>query len=85
MDLGSLTLNLPIENSAPKFFIVLTIILFAPVILERLHIPHIIGLIFSGMIMGPHGFNLLAYDESFKFFGDVGLLYLMFLGKMTPL
>ncbi len=79
MDLGSLTLNLPIENSAPKFFIVLTIILFAPVILERLHIPHIIGLIFSGMIMGPHGFNLLAYDESFKFFGDVGLLYLMFL------
>ncbi|MEG1999533.1 MAG: cation:proton antiporter, partial [Bacteroidales bacterium] len=71
--------SLPITNSALIFFVVLTIILFAPIILNRLHIPHIIGLIFAGMIVGPYGLNLLAYDASFGIFGNVGLLYLMFL------
>ncbi|MBO5720196.1 MAG: cation:proton antiporter, partial [Bacteroidales bacterium] len=79
MDWSFITSQLPLTNSALIFFIVLTIILFAPIILDRLHIPHIIGLIFSGMLIGPHGFNLLAYDASFEIFGNVGLLYLMFL------
>lgn len=79
MDLSFITSQLPLTNSALIFFIVLTIILFAPIILDRLHIPHIIGLIFSGMVIGPHGFNLLEYDASFEIFGNVGLLYLMFL------
>lgn len=79
MDWSFITSQLPLTNSALIFFIVLTIILFAPIILDRLHIPHIIGLIFSGMIIGPHGFNLLEYDASFEIFGNVGLLYLMFI------
>lgn len=79
MDAASLFPSLPITNSALIFFVVLTIILFAPILLNRLHIPHIIGLIFAGMIVGPYGINLLAYDAGFKIFGNVGLLYLMFL------
>ncbi|MBR2476155.1 MAG: cation:proton antiporter, partial [Bacteroidaceae bacterium] len=79
MDWSFITSQLPLTNSALIFFMVLTIILFAPIILDRLHIPHIIGLIFSGMVIGPHGFNLLEYDASFEIFGNVGLLYLMFL------
>lgn len=79
MDWSFISLELPLTNSALIFFIVLTIILFAPIILDRLHIPHIIGLIFSGMLIGPYGFNLLEYDASFEIFGNVGLLYLMFL------
>ena len=79
MDITAYLPTLPITNSALIFFVVLTIILMSPVILDRLHIPHIIGLIFAGMVIGPHGINLLAYDASFEIFGNVGLLYLMFL------
>ncbi len=64
------------------FLIVLAIILFAPVILNRLKIPHIIGMIVAGVIVGPFGLNILDRDSSFAIFGQVGLLYLMFLAGL---
>lgn len=64
------------------FFIVLAIILFAPLLLNRLKIPHIIGMIAAGVIIGPYGFGILANDSSFAIFGQVGLLYLMFLAGL---
>ena len=72
-------IKLPIENPVLIFFIVLAIILSAPILLNRFRIPHIIGLIIAGIIIGPHGLNLLARDSSFEIFGQVGILYLMFL------
>lgn len=64
------------------FFTVLVIILLAPLLLNKLKIPHIVGLIVAGVIVGPHGFNLLENDSSFAIFGQVGLLYLMFLAGL---
>jgi len=64
------------------FFIVLAIILLAPLLLNRLKIPHIIGMIVAGVLIGPYGFHLLDNDASFKIFGQVGLLYLMFLAAI---
>lgn len=64
------------------FFIVLAIILLAPLLLNRLKIPHIIGMIIAGVLIGPYGFHLLDNDASFKIFGQVGLLYLMFLAAI---
>lgn len=61
------------------FLAVLIIILVAPIVLNKLKIPHVIGLIVAGVIVGPYGVNLLARDMSFEIFGQVGLLYLMFL------
>jgi hypothetical protein len=61
------------------FFIVLVIILLSPVVLNRFKIPHIIGLIVAGVAIGPHGLNVLARDMSFELFGQVGILYIMFL------
>lgn len=61
------------------FFIVLVIILLAPIILNRLKIPHIIGMIAAGIVIGPYGFALLNRDASFEIFGQVGIIYLMFL------
>lgn len=75
-------LTLPISNPVLIFFIVLAIILLAPILLNRIRIPHIIGLIIAGIIVGPHGFNLLARDSSFEIFGNVGILYLMFLAGL---
>lgn len=66
----------------PIFFIVLVIILLAPIIFNRLKIPHIIGLIVAGVVIGPFGFNILDRDSSFAIFGQVGLLYLMFLAGL---
>lgn len=71
-----------VTQPVPIFFIVLVIILTAPLLLNKLKIPHIIGMIVAGVIIGPYGFNILAADESFSIFGQVGLLYLMFLAGL---
>ncbi len=71
-----------VTQPIPIFFIVLVIILLAPLILNRLHIPHIIGMIVAGVVIGPYGFNVLQADSSFAIFGQVGLLYLMFLAGL---
>lgn len=71
-----------VTQPIPIFFIVLAIILLAPLLLNRLKIPHIIGMIVAGMIVGPYGFDILRDDSSFAIFGQVGLLYLMFLAGL---
>lgn len=68
-----------VTNPVLIFFIVLMIILLTPLVLNKLKIPHIIGMIVAGVVIGPYGLNILARDMSFELFGQVGLLYLMFL------
>lgn len=82
MNLFDFHLTLPITDPTWVFFLVLLIILFAPIILGRLRIPHIIGMILAGVLIGEHGFGLLMYDSSFKLFGKVGLYYIMFLAGL---
>ena len=64
------------------FFLVLVIILFAPILLRRLRVPHIIGLMLAGVIIGPCGLNLIERDRSFEIFGQVGIYYIMFLAAL---
>ncbi len=64
------------------FLVVMGIILLVPVLLNRLKIPSIIGYIIAGVVVGPYGLNLLARDMSFEVFGQVGVLYLMFLAGL---
>lgn len=64
------------------FFLVLVIILFAPLLLRRLKVPPIIGLIVAGIIIGEHGLNVLERDSSFELFGQVGIYYIMFLAGL---
>lgn len=64
------------------FFIVLAIILLAPILLNRLRIPHIVGMIVAGVVVGPYGLHILDRDSSFQIFGEVGILYLMFLAGL---
>ena len=72
----------PITDPTWIFFLVLVIILLAPIILERLHVPHIIGMILAGALIGEHGFHILERDSSFELFGEVGLFYIMFLAGL---
>lgn len=69
--------DLPLADPIQIFLLVLLIILCAPV-LNRIKIPHIIGLILAGMILGPYALNILDNDKSFELFGQVGILYIMF-------
>lgn len=79
MNLSTSFLEFPLRQPVAIFLLVMVIILFTPLLLRRLKIPHIIGMIVAGMVVGPHGFNLLERDASFQIFGQVGILYLMFL------
>ena len=82
MNLFDFDLTIPITDPTWVFFLVLIIILFAPMILGRLHIPHIIGMILAGVLIGEHGFHILERDSSFELFGKVGLYYIMFLAGL---
>lgn len=44
--------------------------------------PHIIGMILAGLLVGPKGLNIIERDDSFELFGNVGLYYIMFLASL---
>ncbi len=74
--------SLPFQEPVLIFSLVLFIILLAPILVEKIRIPSIIGLIIAGILVGPNGFNLLLRDTSIILFGTVGLLYIMFLAGL---
>ena len=82
MNLTDIGIHLPITDPTWIFFLVLMIILFAPILLGRLRIPHIIGMILAGVVIGKYGFNILERDSSFELFGKVGIYYIMFLAGL---
>lgn len=74
--------HLPFEDPIMVFLLVLLIILFSPLLFRKIKLHYIIGLILAGVLVGPHGLNLLAYDRSFELLGKVGVLYIMFLAGL---
>ena len=73
---------LPISDPTLIFFVVLFIILMAPIVMSKLRIPHIIGMVLAGIVIGQYGLNILERDNSFEMFGRVGLYYIMFLAGL---
>lgn len=78
----NLSQYLPITDPTLIFFVVLLIILVSPIIMGKLRIPHIIGLVLAGVLIGQYGLNILVRDNSFELFGKVGLYYIMFLAGL---
>ena len=78
----NLTHYFPITDPTLIFFVVLLIVLFAPIIMGKLRIPHIIGMVLAGIVVGKYGLNILERDSSFELFGKVGLYYIMFLAAL---
>ncbi|MBW7848172.1 MAG: cation:proton antiporter [Bacteroidales bacterium] len=72
----------PIGNPVLVFSVILFIILLSPILLRKLNIPGIIGLIISGVVIGPHGLNILENNEAIKLFSTIGLLYIMFIAGL---
>ena len=72
----------PITDPTLIFFVVLLMILLSPIVMGRLRIPHIIGMVLAGVLVGKYGLNILGRDASFELFGRVGLYYIMFLAGL---
>jgi len=72
----------PFQNPVLVFAVILFIILLSPILLRKLKIPGIIGLIISGVIIGPHGLNVLEQNSAVKLFSTIGLLYIMFIAGL---
>ena len=72
----------PITDPTLIFFVVLMLILLSPIIMGRLRIPHIIGMVLAGVLVGEYGLDILKRDASFELFGKVGLYYIMFLAGL---
>lgn len=74
-------LQFPFKEPVLIFALILTIILLAPS-LGRIRVPSIIGLIFAGIVIGPHGLHVLDKDMFVDVFSTIGLLYIMFLAGL---
>ncbi|MFD1604370.1 cation:proton antiporter [Flavobacterium artemisiae] len=75
-------ITLPIDDPLLKFLIELIIILCIPLLLNKIKVPHLLGLIIAGAVIGPNGFNVLSRDSSVVVTGTTGLLYIMFLAGL---
>lgn len=74
--------ELPLTDPVLKFLLILVIILSAPLLLNKLKIPHLLGLIIAGAIIEPNGLNLVLRDSSIILSGTAGLLYIIFLAGL---
>lgn len=74
--------SLPFQEPVIVFAIVILITLISPLVLNKLRMPGIVGMIIAGVMIGPHGFNLLEYQGAIQLFSTVGLLYIMFLAGL---
>ncbi len=72
----------PLQNPVLIFSLVLFIILLSPIVLRPIKVPGIIGLIISGVIIGPHGLNWLEKNSAITLFSTIGLLYIMFIAGL---
>jgi Kef-type K+ transport system membrane component KefB len=75
-------IQLPLADPVLKFLIILLIILVIPILSDKFKIPHLLGMIIAGVLIGPYGFNLLPRDSSIIMSGTAGLLYIMFLAGL---
>ena len=73
---------LPITDPTMIFLVVMFLILAAPIVMGKLRIPHIVGMVLAGVLVGKYGLNILERDSSFELFGKVGLYYIMFLAGL---
>ena len=66
----------PMTDSIWICFVVLTLVLFVPILCKRLRFPQIAGLIITGVLIGPGLLNILNITPEIQFFSRMGLLFI---------
>jgi Kef-type K+ transport system membrane component KefB len=69
------------EDPNIKFTILIFLILGTPYLFRKIKIPHIVGYIIAGSLIGPFGIQLLA-EANIVLYKTVGLLYIMFIAGL---
>src|SRR5690554_3690766 len=89
--LDILDFSFPISDPVLKFLIILVVILVIPILSDRLRLPHLLGMILAGVVIGPYGLNLLVFPRIarwfFKRYNDsvsqyIFVLVIVFLGAI---
>lgn len=66
-----------------KFAIFMALILFMPRLSRLLRLPTVVGLLLSGVLLGPHVLDVFPKDHPVaQFMSDLGMLLLMFLAGL---
>jgi len=58
------------------------IVVFGPLIAERVRLPGLMGLLLGGALIGPNMFNVLPSFESLDSVGSLGVLHIIFLAGL---
>jgi Kef-type K+ transport system membrane component KefB len=74
--------EIPFTDSVLIFAIAMFIFLTTPLLLKRYRLPGIVGIIIIGAIIGPNALNLLERNETIVLFGEIGVIYLMFIAGL---
>ncbi|MBW4683891.1 MAG: cation:proton antiporter [Komarekiella atlantica HA4396-MV6] len=65
------------------FAILLVVILIVPILFERLRLPGLVGLVFSGLVLGSSGWNLFESNSPMiNLLSEIGLVYLLFVAGL---
>jgi Kef-type K+ transport system membrane component KefB len=78
--LRSHLLTLPLLT---KFAIMMAVIVGVPALSRRLRLPAAVGLLLAGLVIGPHGFDVIGDKRPIvDFLGEIGKLLLMFMAGL---
>lgn len=64
------------------FFVIIAAGVIFSVLFNKFHLPWVLALIVSGMVIGPYGFEILEVNQTLLFMGEIGLVFLMFMAGL---
>lgn len=70
---------LPIDEPVAVFALALAAFLIAPILIERVGLPGIVGIVLAGTVIGPNGLGIIDHVDAIFLLGNVGLVYLLFI------
>ncbi|MFW2383560.1 MAG: cation:proton antiporter [Acidimicrobiales bacterium] len=70
------------SEPAFTFFVLALIIIFGPLLAQKLRLPGLIGLLVGGALIGPNMLDVLDSYVGIQALGDLGVLYLIFLAGL---
>ncbi|MFH1394414.1 MAG: cation:proton antiporter [Candidatus Micrarchaeota archaeon] len=65
-----------------SFFIVMAAGLFFAEFFRPFHMPYVVVLILTGILIGPSALNFFTPDDTIEFIGQIGLVFLMFMAGL---
>jgi len=65
-----------------SFLIVISAGLFLSEIFRRFHLPYVVAMVVTGILIGPYGFDAISLNGTLDFLGTIGLVFLMFMAGL---